>query len=107
MLNSPHVNKGSEPIALGDRAMEDLRFIRQTMESGASFTAIPGRGGVGMGLTALVAAGFASGQAAPEGWLLVWTLEAVLAVGIGAFAMHRKADRAGLPYSPERDGSSC
>lgn len=82
---------------MGDRAMEDLRFIRQTMEGGAAFTAVPGWGGVGMGLTALAAAVLASRQPTAEGWLLVWILEAMLAVAIGAVAIHRKARRADLP----------
>ena len=77
--------------------MEDLRVIRQTMERGAAFTAVPGWGGVGMGLTALAAAALASGQTTAEGWLLVWALEALLAVAIGAVAIHRKARRADLP----------
>ncbi len=91
------MDQSSEPIALGDRAMEDLRFIRQTMEGGAAFTAVPGWGGVGMGLTALAAAAVASSQPTAEGWLLVWILEAVLAVAIGAVAIQRKARRADLP----------
>ncbi|MFQ5680219.1 MAG: hypothetical protein ACE5HP_12280 [Gemmatimonadota bacterium] len=77
--------------------MEDLRFIRRTMERGAAFTAVPGWGAAGMGLTALAAAALASRQPTAEGWLLVWLLEAVLAVAIGAVAIHRKARRAGLP----------
>jgi len=91
------VDQSAEPIALGDRAVEDLRFIRRTMEHGAAFTAVPGWGGVGMGLTALGAAALASGQPTAGRWLLVWTLEAVLAVAIGAVAMQRKAHRAELP----------
>jgi len=97
MLRLSQVDQSSEPIALGDRAMEDLRFIRRTMEQGAAFTAVPGWGGVGMGLTALAAAALASGQPTTEGWLLVWTLEALLAVAIGAVAIHRKARRVDLP----------
>ncbi len=97
MTRLSQVDQGSEPIALGDRAMEDLRFIRQTMERGAAFTAVPGWGGVGMGLTALAAAVLASGQPTVERWLLVWTLEALLAVAIGGVAIHRKARRADLP----------
>jgi hypothetical protein len=97
MLKLSEVDQSPEPVALGDRAMEDLRFIRRTMEQGAAFTAVPGWGGVGMGLTALAAAALASAQPTAERWLLVWTLEALLAVAIGAVAIHRKAHRADLP----------
>jgi len=97
MHRTSQVEQSSEPIALGDRAIEDLRFIRRTIEGGASFTAVPGWGGVGMGLTALAAAGLASVQSTPEGWLLVWSIEAILAVAIGATAVYRKARRADLP----------
>jgi hypothetical protein len=77
--------------------MEDLRFIRQTMENGKAFTAVPGWGGVGMGVTALAAAAVAARQASPEGWLGVWAAEAVIAAGIGVWAINRKARRVGLP----------
>lgn len=88
----------SEPIALGHRAMEDLRYIRRTMERGQAFTAVPGWGGVVMGLTALGAAALASGQAAdPRAWLTIWGLEAVLAAGVGVWAIQRKARRSNLP----------
>jgi len=86
-----------EPVALGDRAMDDLRFIRRTMERGPAFTGVPGWGGVGMGVSALVAAVLASVQPTFELWLAVWLAEAWVAVGIGAWAISRKARRAGLP----------
>lgn len=82
-----------EPVALGDRAMADLRFIRQTMER-STFTAVPGWGGVGMGVSALLAAVVAARQESAEAWLLVWVLEAVVAIAIGAVAIRRKASRA-------------
>jgi hypothetical protein len=77
--------------------MEDLRFIRRTMENGNAFTAVPGWGGLGMGVTALTAAAIAAGRATPEGWLVVWAVEAVVAAAIGAWAIERKARRVGLP----------
>ena len=97
MIDSRPPSPTSAPVALGDRAMEDLRFIRQTMERGAAFTAVPGWGGVGMGVTALAAAALASVQPTPDRWLGVWALEAVLAIVIGIFAIQRKAHRARLP----------
>jgi hypothetical protein len=97
MLKLYQADPSPESIALGDRAVEDLRFIRQTMERGAAFTAVPGWGGVGMGLTALAAAMLAASQPTAEGWLVVWILEAALAVAIGSVAIHRKARRAHLP----------
>jgi hypothetical protein len=87
----------SEPIALGDRAKDDLLFIRRTMERGPAFTAVPGWGGVAMGASALAAAALAAGRPTPEGWLAVWLAEAVLALGLGGWAMKRKAARADLP----------
>jgi len=77
--------------------MEDLGFIRRAMENGNAFTAVPGWGGIGMGVTALVAAVVAAGRATPEGWLGVWAAEAVIAAAIGAWAIDRKARRTGLP----------
>ena len=97
MTRQTQATRSSDPIPLSHRAMEDLRFIRQTMENGNAFTAVPGWGGVGMGVTALVAAAIAAGQPTPEGWLAVWGVEAMIAAGIGAWAIDRKARRVGLP----------
>lgn len=96
MLSLTEVEERSKPIALGDRAMEDIRFIRRTMERGASFTAVPGWGGVAIGLTAVPAAALAASQPTREAWLLVWLLEATLAVAIGTVAIRRKARRVDL-----------
>lgn len=97
MDTSLQTGASSDPIPLSHRAMEDLRFIRHTMENGNAFTAVPGWGGVAMGVTALVAAVIAAGRATPEGWLSVWAFEALVAAGIGAWAVERKARRVGLP----------
>jgi len=64
------------------------------MENAAEFTAVPGWGGVAMGVTALVAAFAASRQATPRAWLTVWLIEAFVAVAIAAPAAATKAHRA-------------
>jgi hypothetical protein len=77
--------------------MDDLRFIRRTMERGPAFTALPGWGGVAIGLSALVAAAVASSRETGIAWLSTWLLEAVVATVICVWAMRAKARRAQLP----------
>lgn len=86
-----------EPIPLHTHALDNLRYIRETMERAGSFTAVPGWGGVVMGVTAVAAAGFASHAGTRETWLAWWLAEGMLAIGIGILAMWRKARAAGLP----------
>ena len=80
-----------------DHAIENLRFIRETMERSAAFTGVPGWGGVGMGVTALGAAWLAARQPTIGAWLTTWLMEAALAVVIGAWAVSVKARAANLP----------
>jgi hypothetical protein len=84
----------ASPEPLSNRAIADLRFIRDTMERAGSFTAVPGRGQMAIGVTALAAAWVAGRQPTPLAWLLVWLVEAALALGIAGWAVARKA-RAG------------
>src|SRR5260370_34895652 len=83
-----------EPIPIDARAADHLRYIRETMESAAEFTAVPGWGGVAMGVTALVAAFAASRQTTPRAWLPVWLIDAFVAVAIAAPAAATKPHRA-------------
>jgi hypothetical protein len=83
--------------ALHDRAIDDLSFIRQTMERAAPFTAVPGWGGMAMGAMALAAAGLAWERPLDGGWLAIWLGAAALAFVIGGWAMRLKASRAGTP----------
>ena len=87
----------NEPIHLSDHAIENLRFIRETMERSTSFTAVPGYGGMLMGVTAVVAAYFAHTQVYLRDWLVVWIVEACLAFSIGLLAMWQKSKIAGQP----------
>jgi hypothetical protein len=83
-----------EPIPIDARAADHLRYIRETMESAAEFTAVPGWGGLAMGITALAAAGLAARQTTPRRWLMVWLAEVFVAVAIAAPAAATKARRA-------------
>jgi hypothetical protein len=83
-----------EPIPIDARAADHLRYIRETMESAAEFTAVPGWGGVAMGITAVAAALVAARQRTPRGWLAIWLAEAFVAVAIAAPAAATKARRA-------------
>jgi len=76
---------------------DDLRFIRDTMERSAAFTAVSGVGYILLGSTALAAAWLAARQASPFAWLRVWLADGVLAVAIGLLACTWKANRRGLP----------
>jgi hypothetical protein len=77
--------------------MDNLRYIRETMEQAGSFTAVPGWGGVAMGVTALVAAALAAVQPTPDGWLTVWIGEAFLAALIAGGTMLRKSRGGSAP----------
>ena len=106
-MASPHrlPTRPSEDPALHDRAMDNLRFIRQTMERATAFTAVPGWGGVGMGSLAVLAAFVAETRLTPGEWLGTWLGTAILALTLGGWAMSAKARRAGTPvfsYSGRR-----
>lgn len=80
---------------IDSHAIDNLRYIRETMERSSSFTAVPGWAGALMGVTALVAAWFASRQITPELWLATWLGEGMIAVALGAFGVIEKATRTG------------
>jgi len=88
-------HRGARPLPT--RAADDLRFIRETMERSAAFTAVSGWGYVILGCTALGAAGLAARQVSSFAWLRVWLAEALLAGTIGLISTTWKANRRGLP----------
>lgn len=85
--------------SLSGRAMDNLEFIRETMERSTAFTAVPGYGGIFMGLTAIGAAFIANFQPLVRDWLIVWLVEAILAFAIGLFAMWQKSKIANMPLT--------
>lgn len=85
------------PSRTAPEVFEDLRFIRDTMERSAAFTAVSGWGQVLLGVTAIAAAGLAARQVSSFAWLRVWLAEGLLAAAIGLLACTWKANRRGLP----------
>jgi len=81
-----------QPEVAQSDPLEQIRFIRRTMESAGSFTAVPGLGQIVIGFTALVAGYFAAQQpAVNERWVGIWLAESMMALAIAAFAVVRKA----------------
>ena len=91
---SPLRSPRNEPIPIDARAADSLRYIRETMENAAEFTAVPGWGGVAMGITAIAAAFAASRVSSPRTWLAIWLVEAFVAVAIAGATAATKAHRA-------------
>lgn len=83
--------------ALRDRAIDNLRFIRETMERAGSFTAVSGWGVCATGVVALGAAVVAQAQHSTQGWLAVWVATLVASLTLSGWATVRKARRARMP----------
>jgi hypothetical protein len=86
-----------EPVSIHVHAMDNLRYIRETMERAGSFTAVPGIGGMLMGSTAVAAAWLASRELGDQRWMSIWMIEAAVAAVIGVAGAAIKARGAKLP----------
>jgi hypothetical protein len=85
------------PPALHTHAIDNLRFIRQTMERAGPFTAVPGWGGVLIGVIALAASAIA-GPLTDARWLVIWLAAATVAVGVGFAAILLKILASASPF---------
>lgn len=81
-------------VALEAHAVNQLRFIRSTMERAAIFTALPGWGGVAVGFTALIAGNLAKNRPLSQ-QCTIWAVEAVWASLLGGVALFHKAQTSG------------
>src|SRR4026208_411009 len=80
----------TEPPALHDRAMDNLRYIRETLERAPAFTGLSGWGEIAIGITALLASILAAQQATFNAWLAVWIAEGLISLLIAGWSMDRK-----------------
>ncbi len=77
--------------------MDNLAFIRDTMEAAGSFTAVSGWGMVAVGVLAIIVAIVAGSQPTDTGAINIWLASAVLLPGVALWAMVRKARVARMP----------
>jgi hypothetical protein len=89
-----------ESSALHARAMADLRFIRETMESAAAFSAFSGWGLILIGGVATACGLVAARQPTRLGWLTAWVAAAGISALIGALSTARKTRSAQEPLIP-------
>lgn len=88
---------GPIPVPVHAHALEQLSFIRATLESSSTFTAVPGKGGIAMGLTALSAAALANQF--PRAWLAIWIAAGVVSFVLGGLMLINKARSDGIKLS--------
>ena len=87
------------PEPIHAHAIDNIRFIRDTMSRATQFTAVPGWGGVLMGVTALVTAVISGPPDDSMRWVLVWLADACVGAAIALGTMAMKARRAGTPLT--------
>jgi hypothetical protein len=87
----------ARPRSLNAHAIEDLRYIRETMERAGSFTAVSGWGQAVVGAIGFVAAFVALGRPSAEGFVRTWLTAAVVSAAVASLSMVLKARRAGVP----------
>jgi len=85
------------PVGIHAHAIDNLQYIRTAMERAGSFTAVPGRGGIVLGCTALLVAALARRTWNAGAWLALWLGEAALACLIGVVAAAHKSRKVRMP----------
>ena len=97
MIHVARMDQPSLSPRLHEHAAENLQFIRDTMARATDFTAVPGLGGVLMGLLAFAATIVAGPPRDKRAWLGIWLVTAGVATATGVIAIQRKARRHNLP----------
>ncbi len=82
------------PISFG--AAENLRYIRSTIEAVQTFTTVPGKGCVAMGLVGLLAGGLDIVPGLRPYWIWIWIAAAAVACPAALVFMEAKARSQGL-----------
>jgi hypothetical protein len=96
MNPSPHRPRRVEPTPIDSGALENLRYIRSTIEAADTFTTVPGYGCIAMGVTALVAVGVESIPQLTPYWIGIWVAAAIVECTTALWFMEQKARAQGL-----------
>ena len=96
MSASPKQPRRLGPTPIDSGAVENLRYIRSTIEAAHTFTTVPGKGCIAMGVTALLAVGLESIPAFSPHWLAIWVGAAFTACCSALWFMEQKARAQGL-----------
>jgi hypothetical protein len=91
-----HKSAPSAPTPIGASALENLRYIRDTIAAAGTFTTVPGKGCIAMGITALTASALESVPRLASSWLQIWVGAAIMACAVALFFMEEKAKAQGL-----------
>ncbi len=102
--SAPGPMKSPKVVSIHEHAFDNLRFIRETMERASAFTAVPGWGGILMGISAVFTAFLTTRLPSKRLWFAAWIGEALLAFAIGLFAMIQMSNAVKSPilYGPGR-----
>ena len=79
MSTAPRPSKSAKVVSIHQHAYDNLRFIRETMENASAFTAVPGWGGILMGISALLTSFLTTRLPSQKLWFAAWMGEAILA----------------------------
>jgi len=84
------------PTPIGASAADNLRYIRNTIAAANTFTTIPGKGCIAMGIAGLLAALLETLPGLAPHWLPIWLTSAVVSCTVALFFMEKKARRQGM-----------
>ena len=88
--------RAADSVSMQAYAADHLAYIRRTMDRAGAFTAVSGRGQIGVGLIGMIAA-WISARQTPGEWLAVWVVAAALACVVAVAGIWMKARALGTP----------
>lgn len=91
MLSKKNPGDAVELVQLHERAADNLRFIRETMESASRFTEVSGKGMLLAGVSAMTTVRLQAWTESSAQWLMLWMAELAVAATLVLGLSARKA----------------